>query len=302
MVTFPLFQFLRRLLVFATGHGYDRSDWMNNLHHKLSFRLHKILPKFGITGIQRVPAPGMDGKFLFVRAEDGGVAHQLIMYREYEPYESSLVRKHVKPGMTVYNIGANLGYYTILVSECVGSKGKVYAFEPAPANFKLLEKNVTENKLTNVEIFQIAFGTEKGSAALSLSSTNSGDHRLQEISSRNQVVVDVESIDSFISVSHAQPDVIIMDVQGAEYDVLQGALHVTNAKEPLIIFTEFWPGGLNERSPEGARKMLEVLERAGMAVYIIEEKSRSITTTSTELLLKSVKGNSEVNLLCLRHH
>ncbi len=150
----PIFGFLRTVLVLLTGRGYDRAPWMNDLHHKLSFRLHKLLPKFGITGIQRVPVPGMPGRFIYVRAEDGGVAHQLIMYREYEPFESSLIRTYLKPGMIVYNIGANLGYYTLVASECNGRNGKVYAFEPAPENFELLTRTISENKLTNVELFR----------------------------------------------------------------------------------------------------------------------------------------------------
>lgn len=300
MVTFPLFQFLRWLLVLVTGRGHDRSDWMNKFHHKLSFRLHKMLPMFGITGVQKIPSPGMDGKFLYVRAEDGGVAHQMIMYREYEPYESSLVRKYIEPGMIVYNIGANVGYYTLLASECVGNRGKVYAFEPAPENFELLERNVSENKLTNAEIFQIAVGSKPGSATLSLSSTNSGDHRLQNITSRDHIVVSVVSIDSFISEGHVAPDAIIMDVQGAEFDVIQGASSLIDSNNSLILFAEFWPNGLNERNTDGARKSLEAIEQAGMSMNIIDEKRRELTFALTESLLKSVTGDSEVNLLCIR--
>jgi FkbM family methyltransferase len=300
MVTFPLFQFLRWLLVLVTGRGHDRSGWMNDLHHKLSYRLHKLLPKFGITGIQRIDAPGMDGKFIYVRASDGGVAHQLIMYKEYEPYESSLVRKYIKPEMTIYNIGANLGYYTLLASECVGARGSVYAFEPAPENFTLLERNVSENKLTNVEIFPMAVGANPGSATLSLSSTNSGDHRLENISNRNHIVVSVSSIDSFIAEGHASPDAIIMDVQGAEFDVVKGASSVIGSNSPLVLFAEFWPRGLNERNPDGARKLLEAIERAGMSINIIDEKRHSLTPASTESLLKNVTGDAEVNLLCIR--
>jgi FkbM family methyltransferase len=299
MVTFPIFQFFRWLLVLVTGRGYDRSDWINNLHHKLSFRLHKLLPVFGITGIQRVPAPGMEGKVLFVRAEDGGVAHQLIMYKEYEPYQSSLVQKYIKPGMTVYNIGANIGYYTLLASKCVGPEGKVYAFEPAPENFELLQKNVTENKLGNVEIFPLAIGANPGSATLSLSSTNSGDHRLQNITNRDHIVVSVISIDSFIEEGHSAPDAIIMDVQGAEFDVLQGSSKAINGSNPFILFTEFWPKGLNDRNPDGARNLLETIVRAGVSMNIIDEKRRLLAPTPTESLLKNVTGDAEVNLLCI---
>jgi FkbM family methyltransferase len=296
----PIFGFLRTVLVLLTGRGYDRAPWMNDLHHKLSYRLHKLLPEFGITGIQKVQVPGMPNRFMYVRAEDGGVAHQLIMYREYEPYESSLVREYLKPGMTVYNIGANLGYYTLVASECIGRNGKIYAFEPAPENFELLTRTVSENKLTNVELFPSAVGAAKGSATLSLSRTNSGDHQLQNVASRDHIVVDVVSVDSFITEGHAPPDAIIMDVQGAEFDVLKGAPEVLASKKSLLLFTEFWHTGLDERHPNGAKKMLDMLEGAGFQLNVMDEKHRSVRKIMRDQLLKEFSGHAEANLLCIR--
>ncbi len=299
------FEILRTLLVLFTGHGYDRSARINNFHHKLSFRLHKLLPLFGITGIRKVPVPGTivgdaPSRYMYVRAEDGGVAHQLIMYHAYEPFESKLVKEHLKPGLTVYNIGANLGYYSILASECVGPQGKVYAFEPAPENFELLQRTVAENRISNIELIQAAVGAAVGSAVLSISSTNSGDHQLQNIASREHVVVNVLSIDSFISEGHRKPDAIIMDVQGSELDALRGGTELLASKHPLVIFTEFWPSGLDQRHPNGAKEMLEILERASFRMSTIDEKHRSVTQTSQRQLLDQFSGNAEANLRCVR--
>jgi FkbM family methyltransferase len=295
-----LFNILRSALVAFTGRGYDRAPWMNDLHHKLSFRLHKLLPVFGISGIQKVPVPGFQNRLMYVRAEDGGVAHQLIMYRDYEPYESKLVREYLKPGMTVYNIGANLGYYALLASECVGTRGKIYAFEPAPENFELLKRTILENGLTNVDIFQMAVGAAEGTAMLSLSQTNSGDHQLQTIATREHVTVDVTTINSFIAEGHAPPDAIIMDVQGAELDVLRGAASLLASRLPLTVFTEFWHTGLDERHENGANEMLDIIYGAGFKMSIIDEKHHTLQTTSQNVLLEQFSGSAEVNLLCLR--
>src|SRR5437763_12445868 len=143
-----------------------------------------MLPRFGITGLQRVPI--FSNRFMFVRAEDGGVAHQLIMYREYEPFESKLVREYLRPGMTVYNIGANLGYYALLASDCVGASGSIFAFEPAPENLELLRRTIAENGAANVEIVPMAVSSQVGAATLSLSATNSGDHQLVKDESRDR--------------------------------------------------------------------------------------------------------------------
>ena len=323
-----LFEVLRFLLVTVTGHGYDRAEWMNRVHHKLAFRLHKLLPFFGIAGIQKVSVPApfkgepapfkreleMPDKSMYVRAEDGGVAHQLIMYRQYEPYESKLVRHYLKPGMTVYNIGANLGYYVLLASMRVGQpgtavqqqartpapRGTVYAFEPAPENFELLTRTIDENHIVNVVALQTAMGATEGVAKLSLSVTNSGDHQLREVSGRSHVTVDVTSIDRFIDAGHPAPDAIILDVQGSELDVLLGAKTLIGSSRPLVLFTEFWPQGLNERHPNGASRFLDMLDHSGFTFQLIDEKYRTSTEITSQQLLSTIIEDREVNLLCTR--
>jgi len=295
-----VFAMLRFLLVTLTGHGYDRSAWMNTLHHKLAYRLHTLLPKFGITGIQKIAVPNLAGKFMYAIAEDGGVAHQLIMYRHYEPYESRLVRKHVKPGMVVYNIGANLGYYAMLASECTGKNGAVYAFEPEPKNFHLLSRTIEENRAANVTAIPAAVGAMEGIAALSLSPSNSGDHQLQAVEGREHIAVDVMTVDDFIAQAHPAPNVIILDVQGAEFDVLRGAQLLLARPEPLVLFAEFWPRGLNERHTNGAADFLDLLTRARFSFQLIDEKRQMLVSTTSNELLRTVTENSEVNLLCVR--
>ena len=295
-----IFETLRFLLVLLTGKGYDRSERINALHHKLAWRLHKLLPFFGITGIKKIAVPNMQDKSMYVMAEDGGVAHQLIMYRQYEPYESKLARKYLKSGMTVYNIGANLGYYVLLASKAVGNQGEVYAFEPAPENFELLTRTIEENHANNVIAVQTAAGSRNGTAELSLSATNSGDHQLYNIAGRSHVSVAVTTIDIFAEDTHSVPDAIILDVQGAELDVLLGAETLTKNRRPLILFSEFWPQGLNERHPNGAFQFLDILERAGFGFHRIDEKHHKLVATNPKQLLATVIDNQEVNLLCIR--
>jgi len=291
---------LRRALVWLTGHGYDRSSAINNLHHKLAFRLHKLLPLFGIRGVQRIDVPGLAGKWMYVRAEDGGVAHQLIMYKQYEPFESEIIRGELKPGMVVYNVGANLGYYVLLASNAVLPSGRVMAFEPAESNLELLYRTQQENHLTNVNLFGCAIGAEDGAAVLALSGSNSGDHQLREAADRDVVKVLVRSLDTLISRGIPAPDVIIMDVQGSELDVLRGMEKLLASGKPHVIFTEFWPEGLNTRHPNGAQEFLDTLTRAGFQLSLIDEKRRTVKETTTDALLRETVGFEERNLLCKR--
>jgi FkbM family methyltransferase len=301
-----LFEILRRLLVLTTGHGYDRSPRMNDLHHKLAYRLHKLLPLFGIRSVQRVQisAPGSahTTRHMYVRAEDGGVGHQWIMYKQYEPFETDIVKRMLRPGMTVYNIGANVGYYSLIASDVVGNSGQVVAFEPAVSNLELLNRTIEENHLKNVRVMPIAVGDKDGVATLAFSATNSGDHQVVSEGRGDRATTDVQlrSIDLLIVEGFPQPDAIIMDVQGSELDVLRGMNSVLQNSKLTAIFTEFWPGGLNARHPNGATEFIERLEQAGFAFEEIDEKNKRRRALSKNELLQQRPSHEELNLLCTR--
>ena len=78
---------------------------------------------------------------------------ELSIFRSYEPFETSLLSAEVRPGMTIVDVGANIGYYTLLFSKLTGESGHVYAFEPEPENFALLQQNLARNNRTNVKVF-----------------------------------------------------------------------------------------------------------------------------------------------------
>ena len=96
----------------------------------------------------------------------------------FEPEVLAALRQWVRPGMTVVDIGANIGYFTVHLSRLVGAHGVVHAFEPEPVNFSILTENVNMNGLTNVRLHRAAVGKERGDASLHTSDFNGGMHRL----------------------------------------------------------------------------------------------------------------------------
>src|SRR5207245_2930011 len=95
----------------------------------------------------------------------------------WEKDVTAYLMKLIESGMVVVDIGANVGYYTLLAAEKVGSHGKVLAFEPEPSRYALLEKNVRANDLKNVIPVQKAVSNKTGAARLYLDPRhNSGDH------------------------------------------------------------------------------------------------------------------------------
>ena len=182
-----------------------------------------------------------------------------------DPWLVDLMTRRIHPGDTVVDVGANIGYYTTLMSDLVGPTGKVIAFEPDPTNFALLEENTAG--LENVVLVQAAVIAEgyKEGVPLYLSKTNTGDHRLNcPGKGREAIDVATVSLDSYFL---CQPDIIgvdfiKIDVQGAEADVIKGAANLLAASPDVDLVVEYAPKMMAEYGV-GPDVMLDDLESAG---------------------------------------
>ena len=88
----------------------------------------------------------------------------------YEPEVAAVLRREIAPGNVCVDIGAHIGYNALLMARLTGKDGKVVAFEPVPENFKMLEKNVTLNALTNVQLEPLAVNDGESTLRLALRS------------------------------------------------------------------------------------------------------------------------------------
>jgi len=100
----------------------------------------------------------------------------------WEAYETQLTLRHLQRGDVYVDVGANIGYYTLVAAQRVGVTGKVIAYEPDPDNFALLKANVERNNLSNVTLFPFALHDTGGEGQLFLSGDNFGDHRIYDAS------------------------------------------------------------------------------------------------------------------------
>ena len=108
---------------------------------------------------------------------DRHVSAQIREHGIWEPYETALVRQYLSEGDTFLDIGANLGYYAVLGALAVGEKGRVFAFEPEPDNFQLLQRNLQRNALAErADCFAVALSDAEGEMPLYLNEHNRGDH------------------------------------------------------------------------------------------------------------------------------
>ncbi len=186
--------------------------------------------------------------------------------RIWEPELTNYLKKNLKAGQTFVDIGANMGYYTLLASKLVGDKGKVYAFEPASDSFELLLKNIELNGCTNVVPVQKAVSSHTGQAKLYGYGVadDAGRRGLTKVQDRDKEwlarnpagrestwsLVDTVRLDEVIA-GDGVPDFIKVDVEGGELDTLEGMKEILmQGKTTLVLEDE------NEKNAEWINKEL----------------------------------------------
>jgi FkbM family methyltransferase len=173
-------------------------------------------------------------------AENGALDHEL-MYDGFEKAEGGFVQRLLRPGMTVLDIGAHHGLYTLLAAKRVGRRGRVIAFEPSPRECRRLAKHVRLNRCGNVEIEACALGKESGEADLFVvEGFRNWGNSLQppDVPERtSKVRVPVRRLDDLLAARGIeQVDFIKLDAEGGELAVLQGARRLLQtAPRPAIL-------------------------------------------------------------------
>ena len=204
---------------------------------------------------------------------------------EAEEVETGLVKRLVAPGQVVLDVGANVGYYTLLFARLVGPEGNVVAFEPDPTNVELLRANVELNGYRNVEVWPVALSNRSGSESLFLSAENSGDHRLgggEE--GREAVTVEVVRLDERLADLPARVDFVKIDIQGAEAAALEGMEGLLRRDGDVRILAEFWPEALAGFGSD-ARRHLEAMRALGFGLYHVDRVARGLREVTPETLM-----------------
>lgn len=169
----------------------------------------------------------------------------------YEPQTRMWLSSLLGPGRVAFDVGANVGFFTLLASRLVGSSGSVVAFEPMPSNVEALRRHVKLNQVRNVTIFEAAASDHHGRARFS----PSGNPSMGRLSEGGELEVETVSLDELLGSGRVPgPDLLKIDVEGAEIQVLLGSLRYLTEKRPAIVLSAHgW------RLFEDCRALLEVL-------------------------------------------
>jgi FkbM family methyltransferase len=213
----------------------------------------------------------------------GSALDECLLREIFEPAETAFLRKYLRSGMTVLDIGAHHGYYTLLASRAVGSNGRIIAFEPSPKERIRLGEHLRLNNCENVHVEPYALEATKEKRDLYL--VEGAEDYCNSLcppvvnARTTTITVETTTLDSFLSTQPINEiDFIKMDVEGAELSVLKGAEELL-AKSPRPV----WLVELFDMraAPWGyaAREVVQLLAKRGYRWYGIREDG---TLTSVE--------------------
>lgn len=160
-----------------------------------------------------------------------------ILNGTYEREQTRLFERHLRPGATVLDVGAHVGYYTLLSSVLVGDAGRVHSFEPNPANAEFLRRHVRINRLSNVRVEQAAVSAVAGTARFDFG-TGSGTGRLADAGA---LEVRTVRLDDYCAEHGLAPSAMKIDVEGAEMHVLAGGLATLARHRPVLFLSTHGP-------------------------------------------------------------
>jgi FkbM family methyltransferase len=205
-----------------------------------------------------------DGFSVFYDPEDLAVGKPLAAAKSYEPHVQAVFRSLLRPGMSVLDVGANIGYFSLLSASLVGPTGRVIAIEPNSRNVRLLEASRQANNFENIELHCVAAHTRPGILVLNISHSNG---TVREASTNlatllSSTIVPAMPIDTLIA--DRRVDFLKIDVEGAELRALQGA-RATLARYKPVIVSEYSHTGI----PEGGDAYLSFLTALGYSLGVI---------------------------------
>ena len=214
----------------------------------------------------------------------------------------------VSDGDIIADVGAHWGYFTLLAASLCGERGRVFAFEPHPKNFALLNKNIEANGLSNVVTVQKAVSNRAGSTKL-FQARSTASHSMLSLqpeltaeggSANESIAVDTVALDDYFAQSSVEPRLVKIDIEGAEPLALAGMRCLIERNSSLVLIMEFNPTYLYANA---AADFLDQLGAWDLEVGIIDDDQRQLAVGSKAAMLKQLLGaGTTCNLLATRDH
>ena len=240
-----------------------------------------------------VVATEVDGFILGIPAEEWRLAAYCAFRGTPEPGMTRAFEAAVRPGMTVVDVGAHIGIYTLSAARLAGPGGKVFSFEPAPRSFQLLRDNVQVNGLLEsgrIVLDGRAVSDRSGPAALHLYANDSGHNSFYPDGRPAETIhVETVALDEALPPG-ARVDVVKMDAEGAEPLILRGMRRVIADNPKLVVFLEFAPCHLR-RAAASPEAFLEEIAGLGFQALLVDEPGGGLRPAPADELCAAFSVN-----------
>nr|WP_310525188.1 FkbM family methyltransferase [Polymorphobacter sp.] len=224
---------------------------------------------------------------MFVDTADVGISSHLLMDGYWEMWTTEAMVATIQPGATVVDVGANLGYFTLLMADLVGPSGQVHAFEPNSAIAKRLRQSVAVNGFAGrTVVHQLGLGDHHGLAGFHVEPGEPGGGHVVPVSGDGPTVP-VSRLDSLGIV----PDFVKIDAEGAEAAVWRGMAGILALRRPLTVFLEFVPDRY-----ENAGNFLDEILRHGFLLSRIDP-GNGVEPTSRAAVLQRPANQDQMLVL-----
>ena len=203
---------------------------------------YALLAKISAYGGRRFLRKQIHGCEMDLNLQDKGISRTLLLFGTREAEHRVLLEQVLKPGMTVFDVGANIGYYALMEKRLIGPTGKVIAAEPAPANAELLRRNLALNGFDDVPVLDLAISDQAGKRSFHLAEqSNLGSFHNSGTGARHlsgqSIEVEMRTL-ADLATEFGPPDLIRMDVEGHEVEILSGLIEpvASGAMTPMVLF------------------------------------------------------------------
>lgn len=222
----------------------------------------------------------------------------------WEPIQTQAMKLLLNHGDVVVDGGANFGHFTMIASAAVGTSGRVYAFEPYPPTYRMLERNAALQPHSNIRLFNCALDERSGKTTLFVDTKNPGGHSLGAANVDEpgaDRTVRTVSIDELVDSNQITAPIAVLktDCQGAEPRILRGAKQSVATSRPFL-FLEFWPHGMRN-SNEDHEAFFSELGELGYVVYEMDDKTDAIAGADLVDMMSQIASapRKHFDILCV---
>ena len=282
-------KYVSLLKKFSRGYGLGKSPVFRPIFKKIH---QNFKPDFIIIQNQK----------MFLDSKD---SLQLSLNGIYGEFETEIVKNEIKPNDVVLDVGAHIGYFTLLFAKLVGPEGKVFSFEPEPKNFELLTKNIEINNYENVITESKIVSDKNKTCTLYTFETSSGANRIYKPNENinvKPIEVDSISLDEYFKNSEFLKRIkfVKIDVEGAELLVLKSMKSIFQNNNNIKLLLEFNPKFLLEIGSKSS-DFFNLLHSESFSIFFIDGKNHKLIplNSDTELDPKLFE-NDVVNLFCTK--